>query len=136
MFWTAWPARRGSYLPLGSLGEFHRVGTQNIPGVRAAGPKIKVGPKPAGIIEAAGSNSHHIGTRGARREQRRSTLVAEAAPCNVAALGGDFVISRLAAHQPKGRCMHHHGWRISGAAGPLAVAAVAIHHRRRTRRTL
>jgi hypothetical protein len=123
-------------LRLRSRGEFLGVGTQDVPGLRAAGPIFPGGVKPTWIIKAAGPDSHHIGTRGARGEQRRPALSAEAASRNVAADGGNFVIARLAAQQVKIGSLHHHGRRVRGAAGALAIAAVTLDHRDRPRRAL
>ena len=49
---------------LRARGEFDRGGTQDIPRLPAAGPIFPCRAKPAGIVKAAGPDSHHIGTRG------------------------------------------------------------------------
>src|SRR5580700_3215702 len=115
---------------------FHRMGTQDIPGLRAAGPNIPFRSKPTRIIEAAGSNSQHFGTGGARSEQGRSAFLAEPAAYGAAAVCGTFPISRLATHKPK-RCLgNNYGRRVGGATGSLAVTAVTIEHCNRSCRTI
>jgi hypothetical protein len=108
---------------------------RTIPWLRTCQPDIRFGLVPARIVQARRLHTDSLRASRARREQRRTACGAIAPRCCVAALGELLERRWIALRKLHGVARHDDGCRERATASDLAVAAVAIHHSKRWRKT-
>src|SRR5713101_648822 len=90
--------------------------------LRAADPSLGL---QAGVAEAGGGDHDHARESGILGENRRAAVRAEAAAGGVAAVGPDVMILRGSGNL-RGSFRERQERAVSRAAGPLAVATLAV----------
>jgi hypothetical protein len=106
-----------------------------MPWLRTCQPDIRLGLVPARIVEARRLHTDSLRASRTCREQWRTACGAIAPPCCVAALGELFERRWIALRKSHCVARHDDGCRERATASDLAVAAVAIHHPKRWRKT-
>src|SRR5215471_20935278 len=103
---------------------FRNVGVHVIPGLRALDENVRLGPKPARVIQGADPDPDEIGSRRDLQKQHATAFRAERSGNLIAAIAALDVALRLAAGDPEARRGNPHRGGIRTAALPLAVMAV------------
>ena len=100
------------------------------PRLRAAHKAVHLGSEPSLIIQCSRSDAHELLGPAASCKQRRAAARTKAAPHHASLLPRDlnYVLAHFTLDR-QGRFANQESRREGGAAGPLAVRAMAVHHR-------
>src|SRR5437016_2429760 len=131
--WILLSRRTATRLRVGQPRHLGQAWVHVIPWLGAHDEDVLAGPELAGVVQAAGSNRHHVcpGTRFA--EETRPARAAEGPPSRVATVRLEIEAPRTPSCHPECRPGHRQDWREGTPSLSLTIPAVAIQRKERLR---